>query len=411
MGIDRSIILLTKVFPFATGEEFLEEEIIFLASAFSNISIIATAVPEGAKQTRNLPQNVKCYVINETSNKHLKYAKYVARGSRYIFDTDVRSEFNGKTAKGKLGVVYISGRSHVLANKILHIPEITKELEKTDTILYSYWFADLPYVSVLLKRITNNNSLKIASRAHGYDLYEYRNASGYIPFRKIVMRNIDKVFPCSCDGQQYLQEQFPACTEKIEVSYLGTKDCGMAENMSNESFHLVTCSAIIPLKRLDLLAKALKLCEEDGYQFRWTCIGDGPLLGDLQEYVRTNLKRGTVAFTGRLKHSEVLDYLKTNPINLLVNVSETEGLPVSIMEAVSFGIPALATDVGGTKEIVIPGITGVLLSKDISQRELADRIIESSDMTLDREKVRAYWKEHFNSDKNYKMFCEKLMSI
>ena len=411
MGRDRSIVLLTKVFPFATGEEFLEEEIVFLASAFSNIFIIATAVPKGAKQTRSLPHNVKCYVINETANKYLKCAKYVARGSRYIFDSDARSEFKGKAAKGKLGVIYISGRSHILANKILHIPEIAKKLEETDTILYSYWFADLPYVSVLLKKITNNNNLRIVSRAHGYDLYEYRNASGYIPFRKIVMHNIDKVFPCSCDGQQYLRDQFPDSTEKIEVSYLGTKDCGMAENMGNESFHFVTCSAIIPLKRLDLLAKALKLCEEDGYHFRWTCIGDGPLLGNLQEYVRTNLKQGTVTFTGRLKHLDVLDYLKTNSINFFVNVSETEGLPVSIMEAVSFGIPALATDVGGTKEIVIPGITGILLTKDISQRELADKIIESSNMTLDRKNVRAYWQEHFNSNKNYKMFCEKLISI
>ncbi len=411
MGKDKSIILLTKVFPFATGEEFLEEEIGFLAEAFPKIFIVATAVPEGAQQTRNLPQNVKCFVINETANKRLKYAKYVVKGSRYIFDSDVHSEFKGKGTKGKLGVVYIAGRSHVLANKISRIPEIAKSIEKTDTILYSYWFADLPYVSVLLRRIAKNNGIKIVSRAHGYDLYEYRNASGYIPFRKIVMQNIDKVFPCSCDGQQYLRDQFPDCAENIEVSYLGTKDCGLADTMRNDSFHLLTCSAIIPLKRLNLLAEALKICEENGHHFSWTCIGDGPLLADLKEYVKTNLKQDTVTFTGRLKHADVMDYLKSNSINLFVNVSETEGLPVSIMEAISFGIPALATDVGGTKEIVIPETTGVLLAKDISHKELAKKLIECSGMTWDRKQVRAYWQEHFNSTTNYKMFCEKLISI
>ena len=349
MGRERSIVLLTKVFPFATGEEFIEEEIGFLSEAFPNIYIVATAVPEGAEQTRNLPQNVKCFVINETANRRLKYAKYVFKGIRYIFDSDVHSELRGKGAKGKLGVVYISGRSHVLAKKILQIPEIAKSLEKKDTVLYSYWFADLPYVSVLLKRSTNNNSISIISRAHGYDLYEYRNASGHIPFRKIVMQNIDKVFPCSCDGQQYLRDQFPDCAGKIEVSYLGTKDCGLADMVRNGNFHLVTCSAIIPLKRLGLLAEALKICEENGHHFSWTCIGDGPLLVNLKEYVKTNLKQNIiVTFTGRLKHADVMDYLKSNSINLFVNVSETEGLPVSIMEAISFGIPALATDVGGT---------------------------------------------------------------
>lgn len=411
MGKDRSIILLTKTFPFASGEEFLEDEIASLADTFPNVYIIATAVPEGAGKTRTLPQNVKCFEFYETADRRLKYAKYTVKGIKSIFEREVRSEFKGKSAKGRLGAVYISGRSRELANKILNIPGIKRVLQSADTILYSYWFLDLPYLSVLLKKQLENNRLKIVSRAHGYDLYEYRNAGGYIPFRRIVMQNIEKVFPCSRDGQQYLRERFPEYSEKIDVSYLGTKDCGMAERAENGGFHLATCSAIIPLKRLDLLAGALKLCEEKGHAFKWTCIGEGPLLPGLQKYVKSNLKKCTVVFTGRLEHADALDYLKSNSIDLFVSVSETEGLPVSIMEAISFGIPTLATDVGGTREIVIPELTGELLPKDVSREELADKLIECSKTARSRGQIRAYWEEHFDRDKNYRAFCEKLISI
>ncbi|MFR4320263.1 MAG: glycosyltransferase [Blautia massiliensis (ex Durand et al. 2017)] len=45
-----------------------------------------------------------------------------------------------------------------------------------------------------------------------------------------------------------------------------------------------------------------------------------------------------------------------------MNVSSSEGIPVSIMEATSFGIPGIATDAGGTKEIIRDKENGVLLS-------------------------------------------------
>ena len=54
-----------------------------------------------------------------------------------------------------------------------------------------------------------------------------------------------------------------------------------------------------------------------------------------------------------------------------MNVSESEGIPVSIMEASSFGIPVIATNVGGVGEIVENGYNGLLLNKDFLNRDLS----------------------------------------
>ena len=71
-----------------------------------------------------------------------------------------------------------------------------------------------------------------------------------------------------------------------------------------------------------------------------------------------------------MTHENVLKWFEENPADVFVNVSSSEGLPVSIMEAFSYGIPAIATAVGGMPEIVTEDC-GVLLKPDFGPEELA----------------------------------------
>jgi glycosyltransferase involved in cell wall biosynthesis len=48
-------------------------------------------------------------------------------------------------------------------------------------------------------------------------------------------------------------------------------------------------------------------------------------------------------------------------IDIFVHPSETEGLPNAVLEAAAAGLPIVATDAGGTREIVIDGTTGLLV--------------------------------------------------
>lgn len=60
--------------------------------------------------------------------------------------------------------------------------------------------------------------------------------------------------------------------------------------------------------------------------------------------------------------------------DVFVNVSPSEGLPLSIMEACGCGIPVIATDVGGTHEIVSDGVNGFLLPSDCGPEDVAAAI-------------------------------------
>lgn len=91
-----------------------------------------------------------------------------------------------------------------------------------------------------------------------------------------------------------------------------------------------------------------------------TLIGDGPLLLKMREYVRKHNLQHRVHFTGEIL--EVEEYLQR--AHLFVLTSSSEGLPISIIEAMRAGLPVIASDVGGIKELVDEGETGLVIDKD-----------------------------------------------
>ena len=90
-----------------------------------------------------------------------------------------------------------------------------------------------------------------------------------------------------------------------------------------------------------------------------------------------------------------------------------EGLPISIMEAMSFGLPILATDVGACNELV-NSATGLLMPADVKPNQIADCIMallpksQSADF---RQGVRRYWEQHFNLQTNHLQFIQSINEL
>ena len=84
-------------------------------------------------------------------------------------------------------------------------------------------------------------------------------------------------------------------------------------------------------------------------------------------------------------------------------------MPVSMMEAASFGIPIIATDVGGVCEIVEDGRNGMLLRERASAEEFAECIekfygLSRSEKNEYRDNSRMLWEEKFDASKAYADF-------
>ena len=117
---------------------------------------------------------------------------------------------------------------------------------------------------------------------------------------------------------------------------------------------------------------------------------------------------------GNLENTEVFNFYKDNQIDVFINTSSSEGIPVSIMEAQSFGVPVIATDVGGTKEIV-NSKNGFFLSSNPSNDEIASAIIDAANNNdkWTQKRIHSYnsWKEKYNAEENYSIFAKKLVGL
>ena len=154
------------------------------------------------------------------------------------------------------------------------------------------------------------------------------------------------------------------------------------------------------MKRIDKLIYALSLSKN---KIKWVHLGGGPLMTDLMKLSENLLSGGNVEyeFMGDVCHSDVLSFLSNTTASCFLNTSESEGIPVSIMEAYSAGIPAVATDVGGVSELVNSS-NGVLVNKDFEPIEL----IESIEYVFNNHKKLSFaaketWSDKFNGEVNY----------
>jgi glycosyltransferase involved in cell wall biosynthesis len=250
------------------------------------------------------------------------------------------------------------------------------------------------------------------SRAHGFDLYAERARLGFHPYQAFQIKHATAVHAVSERGKRYLSSLHKQA-QNIERSYLGTADNGMSEYQPAGRIHILSCSSIISLKRVELIAD---LFCQTGDKVDWTHIGAGDAF-DIEAEVRPRLagrdKKLTV--TGSMGHADVLCYMKNEHGSVFVNLSTTEGIPVTMMEAISMGIPIIGTNVGGVSELVTKQTGKLIEPDDIDISSLAQFIdnweheeMFSSDF---RNGVREYWKQWFSAEKNYKLFCTQLKTV
>ena len=112
-----------------------------------------------------------------------------------------------------------------------------------------------------------------------------------------------------------------------------------------------------PEKGFALLILAIRQLREEGIDVELVLVGDGPLRGSLEALAREHGLAGAVRFTGELAPPEVLAELRDADIFCMASFSE--GLPVSIMEAMAAGVPVVTTWISGIPELAVEGVTAL----------------------------------------------------
>ena len=392
LASQRSLVFITAEYPFGKQETFIENEITLLAEAFDQIIVLPKNTP-GA--SRRMPPNCSLGrpygATSATTGKCLLWKEWLQ-------------------VKGHVGKSKVAYRSWQGINKRLtQIKASTNDIAG-EIIYYSYWLDEGAMASAHLGQRDGRTSI---SRAHGWDVYPVRHPYDYLPFRTFLANSELTVCPISNHGMSALRGQG---FSNLNLFYLGTRSSKSTEggqtqqNLGNKI--LVSVSSIIDLKRVDRIAQIFVQLSKTESQWQWHHFGDGPLEDELRQWLQ---KQGAKNYHlhGRQPNEAVQDWLNTNHANtLFINQSTTEGLPVSMMEAMSYGIPCVGTDVGGVSEIIDNGKNGLLHDVDLEPSVVA-RVIEnlSTERLVSMSKnAKVTWEKQFNAERNYTAFIKELIA-
>lgn len=396
----KTLYLFTNDYPRGHIENFLEVEINYLCARFEKVVIVP--ISGGGKPMRPVPQN--CEVLQPI--RHGKKDALLYGFSIRRFPFFVKEFFKHKVwaKKSRLKNYFTAV---INANNYLHSPQMKAVLKqvKPDDVFYSYWGkvgTDLwPFVK---------GKVKLVSRFHGdWDLWG--SCDDYAPMRVQAAKALDMAAFISDIGKEYFLAKWQ--TGNPQVFPLGTVNRGIISHRSSDGvIRVVSCSTIYSVKRVDLIYRALQLI--DDREVEWTHIGGGRALdngvveNELKEMASSSRPNVKVNLLGPMPNADVLKFYEEHPVDVFVNVSMIEGVPVSVMEAISYNIPAVGTDVGATREVVTQS-SGVLISANPTEMEVKEAIIravDSKDLN-----PRDLWDRRYNADKNYKKWADALYEL
>lgn len=408
----HNILLCTDGFPFGDSERgFLSCESAVLAQKY-NLSVLARCNDddklihplEGIKQA----EQIKFIPLRAEKDLFV-----LLRMIRPLFFKEIILAL--KHGKGRVITILKAALYQICY--VVQAYDAIKKLIKRENIdlIYTYWCNYFTVAAALLKR--KFPGLKVVTRFHGYDLYNERSKIQWQMFRELIGKTADGLVFVSDFGRQYFLTTWGRkWAEKCQLSYLGCEELKMVKPNQGDKLCLVSCSYVIPLKRIHLIAEGLAYLPSD-IKVKWYHIGDGSQRAEilnLTEKLFHDKPAITFNYLGFILHEKINEVYREIGPDLFITTSETEGgAPVSIQEAFSAGIPAIGTAVGGIPEIIIDGRTGFLLSQNPDAAEVSEAIKryynlspkEKEAMRLEAHKM---WEEKFNAGANAQKFADFL---
>lgn len=388
------LLLFTNDYPYATGDAvFVTKEIDDLAARFDDVVVFCHARDTGVGMLP-LPPNVS--LGGNLFAPAPEDSPWTPLRPRMLAGLAAAAwrELRAGRLRGHVRLFLMGARVGMTQAHRQAVRRAAREAP--GAVAYAFWGMGgglgLPWLADVDARVV---------RVHGYDLYESRSPSGYLPARAHLFARADRVLTISEDGGRYLAGR-PYAREvagKVRLSRLGVPGPEeLHRPPRGAELLVVSCSAVTELKRVEVILAAVRaLAEVSTRPVRWVHFGDGPLLDDVREAARDLPPALTVQLRGRTPNDEVTAFYREHRVDVFVNASTAEGVPVSIMEAIAHGIPVVATAVGGSPEIVAPARgTGELVAADASADDLAAALHAVADAPEGAYDPRALWAREYD---------------
>jgi glycosyltransferase involved in cell wall biosynthesis len=337
------VIYITAKAPFGSEEAFIIPEMI----ALKRLGVDLIIIPRD-KVDNIFHKNAESLVNDTLSIPWFNFKIFITL-LRYIFIKPMQLivllyHIFYRARNFKVGL-----RNLVILPKSLYISELFKK--ESISHIHAHWASTPSTMAYIINKITG---IPWSFTSHRWDIAEnniLREKCKTASFVRAISR----------DGRDDILRIIRdySLKNKIKVIHMGVNIPELNGTKPGSNIFTILCPAnLVNVKGHKYLLDACRLLDIKDFEFKCMIAGDGPLENDLKAFVSKNGLDKKVSFLGRIPHEELLNLYKERQINVVVLPSiitedgEKEGIPVALMEAMSFGIPVIATDTGGTAELL-----------------------------------------------------------
>ncbi len=232
-------------------------------------------------------------------------------------------------------------KSKGLISRLFELRSILRE-QKPDLI---YAWAPLPYVLASLAAFGRGSKIINGSIRHG--IFK-RTPNGY--FRKWLLQSSRYVVANSYAGLQAngIKKGF-VLYNGIDPKFDKANWPKGSQGESGKVLNLLSIANLVPVKDYFTVLEALKKIKDDGFSFHYCIIGEGPLRSEIETRIRELELSKMVQLLGRVNDPET----HLARADIFIHSSKGEGCSNAILEAMYMALPVIASDTGGTSEIVV----------------------------------------------------------
>ncbi len=398
------LVLFTNRFPYDGSESVLRDELEVTARRFNHIYVLPSY--PGSSPV-SLPDNVACIDMGWAAGWSRTQKIQALRTLTTIpVLTSTLTGLSNVLAYGRGARSYLD----ICASNLIKARDIARWATAqglNNAIFYDYWFENTTLALAILRRRGLIRSA--VSRAHQFDVFDWRwETLGRVPFREFKAAHLDAIFAISDTGTTYLCSRLAKYPVPIRTARLGTAAPTSQAPPLPAIPHVVSCAALRLGKDIHRIPSILRALNTP---VSWTHLGDGPERSRVLEAAADLPRHVEWRLVGKIPNTVVREFYATHGVSAFLSVSQYEGIPVSMMEAQSYGIPIVSLDVGSISELVVPG-TGLLLNRSASDRDIAAALLAAfcSD-GFDRSAIQQAFLESYDSSRNYERFADTLLEV
>lgn len=360
------VIVVTANLPHSTDEAFLVPEINELMRTGHEVLVI----PRSPKGSIIHGQSL----LKHAQREPLFSSTVLLRAARTASSSPLRT---AKTAKTLLRsrTPAVAAKNFAVMPKALWLAAVAREWGADH--IHSHWAGTTATLAMIASAMSG---IPWSFTAHRWDVVENNLLAAKVKHAQLA-RFISE------DGLRMAQQIGIGLAPNARVLGMGVA-LPADVNRPRSAWPIVLCPArLVEVKGHRFLLEAWRLLRNRGFHGELWLAGDGNLRPQLESFVRSFGLQHSVKFMGTLPHEELLRIYREIPISIVVLASTDlgkgvhEGIPVALAEAMSYGIPVVATEAGGTPELVKPG-TGLLVPPgqaaalaDALQKLLQDKVL------------------------------------